>query len=43
MNGKPCSFCGVGWMVLLRCLGDDGRWWHVWYCDACGHEEWEAE
>jgi hypothetical protein len=43
MSGKPCVFCGVGWMGRWRTRDDEGVWWIVWLCKACGYQTQELE
>lgn len=38
-DGKPCTFCKVGWMVLERVQDARGVWYRIYYCDACGKSE----
>ena len=37
MNGKPCTNCRVGWMVIERVRDERGVWYRIYYCAACGH------
>ena len=41
-DGKPCVFCGVGWMGRWRARVD-GVWFIVWLCHACGRQTQERE
>ncbi len=41
-DGKPCTFCKVGWMGRWRALLG-GVWWIVYLCKNCGHGEQEPE
>jgi hypothetical protein len=41
-DGKPCTFCAVGWMGRWRARAD-GVWWIVWLCKACGRQTEERE
>jgi hypothetical protein len=41
-DGKPCTFCAVGWMSRHRVRDILLRLWIVWLCNACGRQEKEA-